>query len=88
VVRSFTKSSRCDADRGEEFAEIDANRSTYRSTSSNIDPATVKVQFASLPCSDLRDAKPARACRPPGTACVFRARPAHLADRPALTPIT
>jgi hypothetical protein len=51
VVRNFTKSPRCEADRDEEFNEVDANRNTYRITSSNIGPATVKVQFASLPCS-------------------------------------
>ena len=53
VVRNFTKSPRCEADRDEEFNEIDTNRSTYRITSSNIGPATVKIQFASLPCSYL-----------------------------------
>jgi IPT/TIG domain-containing protein len=53
VVRNFTKSPRCEADRDEEFNEIDLNRSTYRITSSNIGPATVNIQFASLPCSYL-----------------------------------
>lgn len=53
VVRTFTKSPRCEADRDEEFNEIDVNRSTYRITSSNIGSATVNIQFASLPCSYL-----------------------------------
>ena len=53
VVRNFTKSPRCEADRDEEFNEIDTNRNTYRITSSNIGPATVNIQFASLPCSYL-----------------------------------
>jgi hypothetical protein len=53
VVRNFTKSPRCEADRDEEFNEIDVNRSTYRITSSNIGPAAVKVEFASRPCSYL-----------------------------------
>jgi len=53
VVRNFTKSPRCEADRDEEFNEIDVNRSTYRITSSNIGPATVNIQFASRPCSYL-----------------------------------
>ena len=51
VVRNFSKSPRCEKDRDEEFNEVDANRNTYRITSSNIGPATVKIQFASLPCS-------------------------------------
>lgn len=51
VVRNFTKSPRCEIERDEEFNEIDANRNTYRITSSSIGPATVKIQFASLPCS-------------------------------------
>ncbi len=32
VVRNFSKSPRCEADRDEEFNEIDANRKTYRIT--------------------------------------------------------
>jgi IPT/TIG domain-containing protein len=51
VVRNFSKSPRCERERDEEFAEVDTNRHTYRITSSNIGPATVKIQFASLPCS-------------------------------------
>ena len=51
VVRNFSKSPRCEKERDEEFAEIDANRNTYRITASNIGPATVKIQFASFPCS-------------------------------------
>jgi IPT/TIG domain-containing protein len=51
VVRNFSKSPRCEKERDEEFAEIDANRSTYVITSSNIGPASVKLQFASFPCS-------------------------------------
>jgi len=51
VVRNFSKSARCEKERDEEFAEIDANRSTYVITSSNIGPASVKIQFASFPCS-------------------------------------
>jgi hypothetical protein len=53
VVRNFTKSPRCEADRDEEFNEIDENRKTYRITSSNIGPATVTIQFAGRPCSYL-----------------------------------
>jgi hypothetical protein len=51
VVRNFSKSPRCEAERDEEFNEVDANRNAYRITSSNIGPATVKIQFLSLPCS-------------------------------------
>jgi hypothetical protein len=51
VVRSFTKSPRCEADRDEEFSEIDANRKTYKIVGSAIGPAAVNLQFASLPCS-------------------------------------
>jgi len=51
VVRNFSKSPRCEMERDEEFNEVDANRSAYRITSSNIGPATVRIQFASLPCS-------------------------------------
>ena len=51
VVRNFSKSPRCEVDRDEEFNEVDANRSTYRITSSSIGSATVKIEFASLPCS-------------------------------------
>ena len=53
VVRNFTKSPRCEADRDEEFKEIDENRKTYRITGSNIGGANVKVDFASRPCSYL-----------------------------------
>jgi hypothetical protein len=53
VVRNFTKSPRCEADRDEEFNEIDANRNTFRITSSSIGPATVNIGFASRPCSYL-----------------------------------
>jgi hypothetical protein len=53
VVRNFTKSLRCEADRDEEFNEVDANRNTYRITSSSIGPATVNIGFASHPCSYL-----------------------------------
>jgi hypothetical protein len=79
VVRNFTKSSRCEGDRDEEFNEIDANRQTYQIVSSSIGPASVKIQFASLPCSYLpRDgdacaAVPARwdsVCKPGATSCV------------------
>jgi IPT/TIG domain len=51
VVRNFSKSPRCEKERDDEFAEVDANRNTYRITSSNIGPATVKIEFASFPCS-------------------------------------
>ena len=51
VVRNFTKSPRCEADRDEEFNEIDVNRKTYQIVGSAIGPAVVSVQFASLPCS-------------------------------------
>ena len=53
VVRNFSKSPRCEADRDEEFNEVDANRNTFRITSSNIGPATVNIGFASRPCSYL-----------------------------------
>lgn len=51
VVRNFTKSPRCEADRDEEFNEIDQNRKNYRITASNIGAADVKIGFASRPCS-------------------------------------
>jgi hypothetical protein len=51
VVRNFSKSPRCEKERDEEFAEVEANRNTYRITSSNIGPATVKIEFATRPCS-------------------------------------
>lgn len=51
VVRNFSKSPRCEKERDDEFNEIDTNRHTYRITSSNIGPATVKIQFATFPCS-------------------------------------
>lgn len=51
VVRNFTKSLRCEADRDEEFNEIETNRITYFITSSSIGSATVNIGFASLPCS-------------------------------------
>ena len=51
VVRNFSKGPRCEKERDDEFAEVDANRNTYRITSSNIGPATVKIEFASFPCS-------------------------------------
>ncbi len=51
VVRNFTKSPRCEADRDEEFNEIDANRKTYRITGSNIGAANVKIDFGGRPCS-------------------------------------
>lgn len=53
VVRNFTKSPRCEADRDEEFSEVDANRNTYRITSSSIGSATVKIEFGGRPCSYL-----------------------------------
>lgn len=53
VVRNFTKSPRCEADRDEEFNEIDVNRKTYFITDSNIGAADVKIEFASRPCSYL-----------------------------------
>jgi len=51
VVRNFSKSPRCEADRDEEFNEIDANRMTYQIVGSSIGPASVNIQFASSPCS-------------------------------------
>jgi IPT/TIG domain-containing protein len=51
VVRNFSKSPRCEKERDEEFAEVETNRNTYQITSSNIGPATVKIEFASFPCS-------------------------------------
>ncbi len=51
VVRNFTKSPRCEADRDEEFSEIDTNRKTYQIVGSAIGPASVNLQFAGLPCN-------------------------------------
>jgi len=53
VVRNFTKSPRCEADRDEEFNEIDQNRKTFHITGSNIGSADVTIAFASRPCSYL-----------------------------------
>ncbi len=51
VVRNFSKSPRCEHERDDEFSQIDENRKNYKITSSSIGPATVKIQFASRPCS-------------------------------------
>jgi IPT/TIG domain len=51
VVRNFTKSPRCEADRDEEFNEIDTNRKTFQIVGSAIGPASVNLQFAGLPCN-------------------------------------
>jgi hypothetical protein len=51
VVRNFSKSPRCEAERDAEFSQIEENRRLYRITSSSIGAATVNVQFASRPCA-------------------------------------
>ncbi len=51
VVRNFSKSLRCEAERDAEFTQIDDNRRLYKITSSSVGPATVNVQFASRPCT-------------------------------------
>ena len=51
VVRNFSKSARCERERDDEFSQIDENRKLYRITSSAVGAATVKVQFASRPCT-------------------------------------
>lgn len=51
VVRNFSKSPRCEAERDDEFDQIDNNRRLYRITSSSIGTPSVTVQFATRPCS-------------------------------------
>jgi hypothetical protein len=51
VVRNFSKSPRCEAERDDEFNQIDENRRLYQITSSSIGAASVTVQFASRPCT-------------------------------------
>jgi hypothetical protein len=51
VVRNFSKSPRCEAERDAEFTQIDDNRRLYKITSSSVGPATVNVWFASRPCT-------------------------------------
>jgi IPT/TIG domain-containing protein len=51
VVRNFSKSARCESERDSEFSQIDDNRKLYRITSSSVGAPTVKVQFASRPCT-------------------------------------
>jgi hypothetical protein len=50
VVRNFSKSPRCEAERDEEFSQIEENRRLYRITSSFVGTPSVTVQFASRPC--------------------------------------
>ncbi len=50
VVRNFSKSPRCEAERDAEFSQIDENRRLYRITSASIGAAAVNIQFASRPC--------------------------------------
>jgi hypothetical protein len=51
VVRNFSKSPRCEAERDEEFNQIDRNRHDYHIDSSEIRSATVNFQFGGHPCS-------------------------------------
>jgi hypothetical protein len=51
VVRNFSKSPRCEAERDDEFIQIDNNRHDYHIDSSNIGNATVSLQFGGRPCS-------------------------------------
>ena len=51
VVRNFSKSPRCEAERDAEFSQIDDNRRLYRITSSSVGAANVNVQFGTRPCT-------------------------------------
>jgi hypothetical protein len=51
VVRNFSKSPRCEAERDEEFSQIDTNRHDYHIDSSEIRSATMNFQFGGHPCS-------------------------------------
>jgi hypothetical protein len=51
VVRNFSKSPRCEAERDDEFSQIERNRQLYDITSSSIGAASVTIQFASRPCA-------------------------------------
>jgi hypothetical protein len=50
VVRNFSKSSRCEAERDSEFDDVAKNRRYYRIESSSVGAATVTVQFGGRPC--------------------------------------
>jgi hypothetical protein len=78
VVRNFSKSARCERERDDEFNQIEENRKLYLITSSSVGAATVKIQFASRPCSyQPRDGDACAAvpstwdseCLTPGGAC-------------------
>ncbi len=51
VMRNFSTSDRCAKDRAKELSDVEDNREFYRIESFSIGPATVKVEFASRPCS-------------------------------------
>jgi len=51
VVRNFSKSPRCERERDSEFDDTAKNREIYRIESSSIGPATVSIQFVSIPCA-------------------------------------
>ena len=51
VMRNFSTGSRCAAERNAEFQDVADNRVRYQILSSNIGAASVKVDFASKPCS-------------------------------------
>jgi hypothetical protein len=60
VVRNFSKSPRCEAERDEEFSQVDRNRHDYDIDSSEIRSATVTFQFGGFPCS--YESRPGDAC--------------------------
>jgi hypothetical protein len=51
VMRNFSTGSRCAAERAAEFQDVVDNRVRYQILSSNIGAASVKVEFASKPCT-------------------------------------
>ena len=51
VVRNFSKSPRCEAERDSEFNDTEKNREIYRIEASSIGQATVSVRFATVPCA-------------------------------------
>lgn len=51
VMRNFSTGSRCAAERAAEFQDVVENRVRYQILSSNIGAASVKVDFASKPCT-------------------------------------
>jgi hypothetical protein len=60
VLRNFSTSDRCAAERAAELSQVEDNRTRYRITSSSIGPATVNFSFAGAPCSYVP--RPGDAC--------------------------